>query len=221
MTPVRVMVVDDRAVVRDGLRALLATRDDVEVVGTAADGIEALRVARDCHPQAVLMGLGMPRMDGVEATRRLVATHPTPAVIVLTASADDTAVPAAVRAGARGYLLTDADGDEVVAAIHAVTSSQAVFGTGVASAVLAMLHAPPVHREPPFAQLTERERQVLDLVAAGWGNQEIGRQLRITPKTVANLVSGVLVKLGSPDRAAVAERARAAGLGAGGRPRAR
>jgi DNA-binding NarL/FixJ family response regulator len=159
------------------------------------------------------MDLGMPRMDGVEATRRILAMQPTPAVIVLTMSDDDDALLAAVRAGARGYLLKDADGEEVVAAIRAVTNGQAVFGPGIASSVLAMLHAPPVQRDPPFKQLTDRERQILNLVAAGWGNQTIARHLQVSSKTVANAVSAILVKLGCPDRAHAAEQARTAGLG--------
>ena len=137
-----------------------------------------------CHPDVVLMDLGMPRMDGVEATRHLAATRPQPPmVIVLTMSDDDTSVVAAVRAGARGYLLKDADGDEIVAAIHAVTGGQAVFGAGVAGTVLDLLHAPPAHQEPPFEQLSHREREVLALVAADLGNQAISRRLGVSAKT--------------------------------------
>ncbi|MFC4944700.1 response regulator transcription factor [Pseudonocardia sp. GCM10023141] len=211
--PVRVLLVDDHAVVRDGLRALLATRPDIEVVGVAADGVEAVHVARDCRPQAVLMDLAMPRMDGIEATRRIVAATDPPAVIVLTMSDDDASLLAAVRAGARGYLLKEADGADVVAAIHAVTAGQAVFGPGVAAAVLALLQAPPVRQPPPFPQLSGREREVLDRVAAGLANASIGAVLGLSPKTVANTVSLVLTKLGVPDRAAAAAQARAAGLG--------
>jgi DNA-binding NarL/FixJ family response regulator len=216
MTSVRVMVVDDHAVVRDGICALLGTRGDIDVVGVAADGIHALQVARECRPQVVLMDLGMPRMNGVEATRRLVAMQPTPAVIVLTMSDDDSSLLAAVRAGARGYLLKDVDGDDVVAAIHAVTNGQAVFGPGVASTVLNLLQAPPVLQEPPFRELTDRERQVLNLLAANRGNQTISRQLGISAKTVANLVSTILTKLGAPDRAHAAQLARDAGMGPNG-----
>lgn len=213
MTPIRVMVVDDHAVVRDGLRALLATRADIDVVGVAADGVQAIHDVREVQPDVVLMDLGMPRMDGVEATRRISAQQPAPIVIVLTMSDDDTSVLAAVRAGARGYLLKDADGDEVVAAIHAVTGGQAVFGPGVAGTVLGLLHNPPARQDPPFKELSNRERQVLDLVADGLGNQAISRRLGVSTKTVANIVSTLLVKLEVPDRAHAAAKARAAGLG--------
>jgi DNA-binding NarL/FixJ family response regulator len=208
------MIVDDHAVIRDGLSALLAGRPDMDVVGVAADGVQAIQVARDCRPDVVLMDLGMPRMDGVEATRQLASMRPKPPMmIVLTMSDDDTAVVAAVRAGARGYLLKDADGDEIVAAIHAVIGGQAVFGAGVAGTVLDLLHAPPAQREPPFKQLSHREREVLDLLAAGLGNQAISRQLGVSVKTVANTISTVLVKLEVPDRAHAAATGRAAGLG--------
>ncbi|MET9230014.1 response regulator transcription factor [Lentzea sp. NPDC003310] len=207
------MVVDDHAVVRDGIRALLATHDDIHVVGVASDGVEALQVARDRRPEVVLMDLGMPRMNGVDATRRLVALQPKPAVIALTMSDDDTSILAAIRAGARGYLLKDVDGDDVIAAIHAVMHGQAVFGPGVAAKVLELLQAPPVLRDPPFTELTERERQVLDLIAADLGNQIIGRKLGIAAKTVANLVSCILAKIGAADRAHAARLGREAGLG--------
>ena len=214
MNSIRVVIVDDHAVIRDGLSALLATRPDIDVVGVAADGVEAIAVAGECDPDVVLMDLGMPRMDGVEATRQLVSGRPkAPFVIVLTMSDDDTAVIAAIRAGARGYLLKDADGDEIVAAVHAVTGGQAVFGSGVAAKVLDLLHAPPARHRPPFEQLSRRELEVLELLAAGLGNQAISRRLGVSAKTVANSVSIVLVKLGVPDRAHAAARARAAGLG--------
>lgn len=128
-------------------------------------------------------------------------------------SDDDNSLLAAIRAGAQGYLLKDVDGDVVVAAIHAVTNGQAVFGPGVASTVLNLLQAPPVLQEPPFKDLTDRERQVLNLLAANRGNQTIGRQLGISAKTVADLVSTILTKLGAPDRAHAAQLARDAGMG--------
>lgn len=213
MTPLRVVVVDDHAVVRDGLCALLGTDPGLEVVGVAADGVESLRVVRETRPQVVLMDLAMPRMDGIEATRRLTAADPAPAVLVLTMSDGDAALLAAIRAGARGYLLKDSEGSQVVAAIRAVAAGQAVFGPGVAPSVLALLHAPPAEQPYPFPALTSREREVLALLADGLGNQAIGRQLGVSPKTVANAVSAVVVKLGVPDRVAAADRARSAGIG--------
>lgn len=213
MSPTRVVIVDDHAVVREGLRMLLATRSEIDVVGIAADGVQALEVARDSSPEVVLMDLNMPKMDGVEATRRLVAMTPTIRVIALTMSEDDTSLLAAVRAGVRGYLLKDSDGDDVVAAIHAVTSGQVVFGFGIAANVLGLLQNPPALEAPPFPELSHREREILGLLAEGLGNQAIGKRLAVSPKTVANAVSTILVKLGVPDRAHAATKARAAGLG--------
>ena len=215
MNPIKVIVVDDHAVVRDGLRALLMTRPDIDVVAVAADGVEALEVARDSRPDVVLMDLRMPKMDGVETTRRLMAFPEPPAVIALTMSDDDTSLLAVIRSGARGYLLKDSDGDDVVAAIQAVMAGQVVFGSVIGDKVVQLLHAPPVQQQPPFAALSPRERQVLDMVAAGLGNQAIGRRLDISPKTVANIISTVLVKIGVPDRSHAAEMARLAGLGRG------
>jgi DNA-binding NarL/FixJ family response regulator len=213
VTAIRVLLVDDHAVVRDGLGALLETRDDIQVVGVAADGVQALTIARQCRPDTVLMDLAMPRMDGVEATRRLIAMQPGIAVIVLTMSDDDASLLAAIRAGARGYLLKDSDGAEVVGTIQAVSRGQVVFGPGIAATITNFLNAPPAHRDPPFKELSSRERQILDLVASGMTNQAIARRLQISAKTVANVVSVILVKLGSTDRAQAAARARTAGLG--------
>lgn len=213
MSRIRVVVVDDHAVVRDGLRALLTIHEHIDVVGVAANGLQAIQVTRECQPDVVLMDLGMPQMGGVEATRRILSLDPTTHVIALTMSDDDTSVLAAIRAGARGYLLKDADGDEIVDAIRAVTAGQAIFGPGVAATVLGLLHTPPAHQQPPFPQLGNRERQVLDLIAAGLGNQAISRRLGITVKTVANTVSTILVKLEVTDRAGAAAKARTAGLG--------
>lgn len=215
MTGIRVMVVDDHAIVREGLQALLSTRADIDVVATAADGVQAIHAARECRPEVVLMDLGMPRLGGVEATRQITSLPEPPSVIVLTMTDDDVSILAAMRAGARGYLLKDADGDDVVTAIRAVAGGQVVFGSGAAGTVLELLHTPPARRERgPFDELSRRELEVLDLMATGLGNQSIGRRLGISAKTVANAVSTILVKLGVPDRGRAAEKARAAGLGA-------
>jgi DNA-binding NarL/FixJ family response regulator len=214
VTTIRVMVVDDHAIVREGLHALLSAHADIEVVATAADGVQAIQAAREHQPDVVLMDLGMPHLGGVEATRQITATQNPPSVVVLTMTDDDMSILAAVRAGARGYLLKDADGEEVVTAIHAASGGQAVFGPGVAGTVLDLLHAPPARQENgPFDGLSKRELQVLDLIAAGLGNQPIGRRLGISAKTVANTVSTILVKLGVPDRGRAGEKAREAGLG--------
>ena len=210
---VKVMVVDDHAVVRDGLCALLEGISDIEVVGVAADGSRALAVARQTLPDVVLMDLTMPVMDGAEATHRLVnGSGGGPAVLVLTMSDDDASLLAAVRAGARGYLLKDARGEEVLAGIRAVARGEAVFGSRVAPAVLRLLQHPPAHASAPFAQLSRREREVLALVGRGLGNQAIATQLGVSTKTVANSVSSLLTKLPARDRAEAVQMARAEGL---------
>ncbi len=207
------MVVDDHAVVRDGLCALLEAVPDVEVVGVAEDGSRALVVARQSRPDVVLMDLTMPVMDGAEATRRLTnGRDDAPSVLVLTMSDDDASLLAAVRAGARGYLLKDARADEVLAAIRAVARGEAVFGSRVAPAVLNLLQRPPAHAPAPFPQLSRRDREVLALVGRGLGNQAIATQLGISTKTVANSVSSLLTKLPARDRAEAVAMARAEGL---------
>lgn len=212
MTATKVLVVDDHAVVRDGLCALLEGVPDVDVVGVAEDGSRALAVARETAPDVVLMDLTMPVMDGAEATRRLVIGGTgSPAVLVLTMSDDDASLLAAIRAGARGYLLKDARGDEVVAGIRAVARGEAVFGRRVAPQVLRLLQTPTAETAP-FPQLSAREREVLSLVGRGLGNQAIGVQLGISTKTVANAVSNLLVKLPARDRSEAVAMARAEGL---------
>lgn len=213
MAVTRVVVVDDHAVVREGLGALLEDVPDIDVVGVAEDGSRALATTRQTRPDVVLMDLTMPVMDGVEATRRLTnggGDHP--AVLVLTMSDDDASLLAAVRAGARGYLLKDARGEEVVAGIRAVARGEAVFGSKVAPAVLGLLQRPPAQSAAPFPQLSHREREVLVLVGRGLGNQAIGVQLGISTKTVANTVSSLLTKLPARDRAEAVGMARAEGL---------
>lgn len=213
MAVTKVVVVDDHAVVRDGLGALLEDVPDIDVVGVAEDGSRALATTRQTRPDVVLMDLTMPVMDGVEATRRLTnggGDHP--AVLVLTMSDDDASLLAAVRAGARGYLLKDARGEEVVAGIRAVARGEAVFGSKVAPAVLGLLQSPPAQGAAPFPQLSHREREVLGLVGRGLGNQAIGVQLGISTKTVANTVSSLLTKLPARDRAEAVGMARAEGL---------
>jgi DNA-binding NarL/FixJ family response regulator len=212
VTATKVLVVDDHAVVRDGLCALLEGVPDVDVVGVAEDGTRALAVARETAPDVVLMDLTMPVMDGTEATRRLVTGGTgSPAVLVLTMSDDDASLLAAIRAGARGYLLKDARGDEVVAGIRAVARGEAVFGRRVAPQVLRLLRTPTAETAP-FPQLSAREREVLSLVGRGLGNQAIGVQLGISTKTVANAVSNLLVKLPARDRSEAVAMARAEGL---------
>ncbi|WP_067173194.1 response regulator [Microtetraspora niveoalba] len=211
---IRVMVVDDHPLFRDGLRAMLSTVPGLVVAAVAEDGAKALAAAREHSPDVVLMDIVMPVMDGIEATRRLTAQPGSPVVIMLTMSDDDLSMLAAIRAGARGYLLKTATQDDVVSAVRGAVLGQAVFGPGAAEAVIALLHAPPRTSSRPFPHLTEREYEILDLVARGLGNQAVAARLQLSPKTIANAVSAILVKLAVRDRAGAIAAAREAGLGA-------
>jgi DNA-binding NarL/FixJ family response regulator len=208
----RVVLADDHPVVRDGLRALLGSLDGFEVVGEAADGEAAVREVQLTRPDVVLMDVRMPVLDGVEATRRIRVACPGTAVLVLTMHDDDATVLTAMQAGARGYLLKDAEQDEIVAAIRAVATGQAIFGPGVASRVLGLLEGRPAAREDPFPDLTERERDVLRLLAGGHRTAAIAERLHLSPKTVSNHLTAVFAKLQVTDRTAAILRARDGGL---------
>ena len=205
---ISVLVVDDHPLFRDGLTGLLATVADVEVVGSVGDGEEAVRRALELRPQVVLMDLNLPGMPGLEATRRITEQAPSVAVLVLTMVDDDDSVLAALKVGARGYLLKGAVQEEVLAAIRAVAAGGAVFGPGVAQRVLSGAGTP---RQRYNEQLTDREAQVLALIADGRSNPEIARELGVTVKTVQNHVSHVLAKMQVRDRTQAALRTR--GLG--------
>jgi DNA-binding NarL/FixJ family response regulator len=211
--PLRVLVVDDHPVYRDGLAALLASVDGVEVVGTAADGRQAISAVRELAPDVVIMDIQMPVLDGIEATRRVTADNPALGVVVLTMSEDDGTVFAAMQAGARGYLLKGADQEEVVRAIVTVAHGGAVFGPALAARIAQLLSAGSNAAPTAFPQLTERERQVLDLVAAGRSNAQIAQTLFLSPKTVRNVVSTIFAKIHVDDRAQAIVTAREAGLG--------
>lgn len=200
---IRVVVVDDHPLFRDGLAGLLATVDDIEVVAAVGDGDEAVLRTRELVPDVVLMDLNLPGTPGLEATRRIVAQAPSAAVLVLTMVDDDDGVLAALRVGARGYLLKGAVQEEVLAAIRTVAAGGAVFGQGIAQRVLA---GGPQQRYG--AALTEREAEVLALLAAGRSNPEIARDLGVSVKTVQNHVSHVLAKLQVRDRTQAALRMR-------------
>ncbi|WP_448625078.1 response regulator [Geodermatophilus sp. URMC 64] len=212
MTALRVLVVEDHPLFRKGVVALLDTVPDVEVAGTAASGEEAVARARELAPDLVLMDLQLPGMSGIEATRAIVAADPAVRVLVLTLFEDEDSVFLALRAGARGYVLKDADEEELVGAIRAVARGEAVFGEAVAGRVLAFFAAP---RPAPkvFPALTDRERDILELIARGQPNPSIARTLSLSPKTVANYVSAIFAKLQVADRAEAMIRAREAGLG--------
>ncbi len=209
-----VVIADDHPLVRAGLRALLGSLPGFEVLAEAGTGHEAVQAASDYLPDVVVMDLQMPGMDGIEATRRIVARHPSVGILVLTMFEDDDSVFSAMRAGARGYLLKGAGPDEVARAIEAVASGEAIFGPAVAARVMRYFAgAGPQPEELAFPELTPREHEILDLVAAGANNPTIARRLSLSAKTVANHVSNILTKLQAADRAEAIIRARRAGLG--------
>ena len=209
----RVLIADDHPVVRGGLRALIDTIDGLDVVGLAADGDAAVRETQLLRPDVVLMDVQMPGTDGVEATRRIRASVPDSAVLMLTMYDDDATVFTAMQAGARGYLLKGAEQDEIVTAIRAVVSGQVIFGPGVAARVLGYFSSPPAPRAEPFPELTEREREILDLLASGRRTAAIADALFLSPKTVSNHLTNIFAKLEVADRAAAIIRAREGGLG--------
>ncbi len=213
--PITIVVVDDHPVVRNGLVALLRTIPELEVVGEAADGAEAVRVVSDTEPDVVLMDIRMPETDGIEATRQLRQLAPATRVLVLTMHDDDATVFTAMQAGAQGYLLKEADEDDIVRAVHAVVAGEAIFGPGVANRVLGYFSQPPplVAADDPFPELTERERSILDLLAQGKRNAEIAADLYLSTKTVSNHLTSIFSKLQVAGRGEAIVRAREGGLG--------
>jgi DNA-binding NarL/FixJ family response regulator len=210
----RILLVDDHPLFLDGVRAALSTAEDLEVVGEAHSLAEALEVAGTAEPDVVLMDLNLPDGSGIDATRSLLAARPDVRVLVITMSADDDAVVAAMRAGARGYVVKGAGRADLVRAVTTVAEGGAVFSPAVAErlgAYFSGLAAQP-GREL-FPQLSEREREVLDLMARGLDNRRIAQALFLSDKTVRNHVSSVLTKLDVPDRSEAIERARRSGLG--------
>ncbi|WP_112227634.1 response regulator transcription factor [Lentzea atacamensis] len=214
METIRVLIADDHPVVRQGLRALLGTLDEFEVVGEAVDGDSALREAMLLRPDVVLMDVRMPGSDGVGATRRIRASVPDAAVLILTMYDDDATVFTAMQAGARGYLLKGAGQGEIAGAIRAVAAGQAIFGPGIAARVLDHFAAAPVPAPAdPFPELTPREHEILVLLAGGRRNADIARTLHLSPKTVSNNLTAIFGKLQVSDRTQAMIRARERGLG--------
>ena len=208
--PIRVLVVDDHAVVREGLRGFLDLQDGIEVVGEAADGNEALEKAARLRPDVVLMDLVMPRLDGVSAMRRLHERLPRARVIVLTSFVDDDKLLPAVRAGAAGYLLKNAEPQELARAVRAAHAGEALFDPVVAARLVEALAG--AGAEEPIDRLTPRERQVLQLIGRGLPNKQIARELDLSERTVKTHVGHVLAKLGVADRTQAAVVAVRAGL---------
>ncbi len=210
----RVLVADDHAAFRAGLRTLLETDERLLVVAEAETGDAAVAATGELHPDVVLMDVNMPGLDGVEATRRIVDMAPHVAVLVLTMHDDDETVFEAVRAGARGYLLKGARRADLLRAVHAVAAGEAIFGPVVARRLMAYFTRPAARPDPAaFPELTEREREILGMVAEGRSNAEITAELVLSPKTVRNHVSSIFSKLQVRDRSEAIVRAREAGLG--------
>lgn len=210
----RVLLVDDHPLVRNGLRALLASVPGMMVVGEATTGEEAITQAAELQPDIILMDLHMPELNGVEATRRIMQAHPHIGILVLTMLEDDASVFAAMRAGARGYLLKGADQADVLRAISAAAHGEAIFSPPIARRLMQYFaNMQPILPQAAFPDLTGREREILGLIALGKSNAEIAEELVLSPKTVSNHVSNIFSKLQVVDRAQAVLRARQAGLG--------
>jgi DNA-binding NarL/FixJ family response regulator len=216
--PINVLIADDHVFYREGVRALLSSSPEITVVGEASNGGEAVAKAFELKPNVILMDLKMPGTNGIDATRRIHETIPEIGVLVITMFDDDDSVFAAMRAGARGYLLKDADKDELVRAIVAVERGEAIFSPAIAQRMIQYFTASPANKSKKensaeFSELTERELEILDLIAQGHNNMVIANKLSLSIKTVQNYVSSILTKLQVADRAQAIVRAREAGLG--------
>jgi DNA-binding NarL/FixJ family response regulator len=211
---IRILIADDHPLFRDGLRTLLESVDDADIVGEASTGDEAIALAAALELDVVLMDIKMPGINGIEATRQIVRNRPYLKILMLTMFEDDDSVFAAVRAGACGYLLKGARQEETLRAIRAVANGEVIFGPGVAQRVLRLFSSPkPASLAPVFPELTDREYEILDLLAQRCSNAEIAARLVLSPKTVRNYVSSILTKLQVADRAEAMAAARMAGLG--------
>ena len=215
METLRILVAEDHPLFRKGMISLLSSVPEFEVVGEAATGEEAVARAAQLQPDVILMDLQMPEVNGIEATRRILQHDPGVRILVVTLFEDEESVFMALRAGARGYVLKDADEEEVVLSIRAVGRGEAIFSPAIATRVLAYFAASPPGGAPPqvFPTLTDREREILDLIARGHPNPSIARELSLSTKTVGNYVSNIFTKLQVADRAQAIIRAREAGLG--------
>jgi DNA-binding NarL/FixJ family response regulator len=219
METVRILIADDHPLYRDGMHGLLNSVPDTQVVGEATTGEEVITQASALQPDVILMDIHMPGTNGIEATREVVHTSPHIAVLVVTMYEDDDFVFSAMRAGARGYILKGANQAEMLRAIRAVANGEVIFGPGIAQRVISFLTAPhPSASSRVFPELTERESEVLSLIALGHTNEQIAKELVLSLKTVRNHVSNIFSKLQVADRAQAVIRAREAGLGRNAEP---
>ena len=217
MKKIRVLVADDHTLFREGIEALLATTEDCTVIGEAVDGNDTLQKTLELKPDVVLMDIHMPGANGIEATRSILQSEPRTAILMLTMLEDDASVFAAMQAGARGYVLKDAKHDELLQAIRAVASGQALFGPAIANRLMAYFQGLAASQEArkvehPFHALTSRELEVLRMIAQGHNNNEIARKMVISPKTVRNHITSIFSKLQVAGRAQPIAQARQAGL---------
>ncbi len=209
---IRILLADDHELFREGLRSLLAQQAGLEVVAEAQDGHEAVRAALESEPEVVIMDVTMPGLNGIEATRQILAHQPHIGILVITMFEDES-VFAAIRAGARGYILKGAEGEETLRAIRAVANGESIFSPAIAQRLTKFFAAAPDPTARPFPDLTDREREILTLLAQGLTNGAIAERLYLSPKTVRNQVSTIFSKLQVADRAAAIIKAREAGLG--------
>jgi DNA-binding NarL/FixJ family response regulator len=215
---IKVLIADDHVFYREGVRALLSNSPEITVVDEASNGDEVITKANELKPNVILMDIKMPGTNGIEATRRITQAEPNIGILVITMFDDDDSVFAAMRAGARGYLLKDADKDELVRAIVAVERGEAIFSPAIAQRMIQYFSAAPSassskKQSGEFAELTERELEILNLIARGDNNNTIANKLSLSIKTVQNYVSSILTKLQVADRAQAIVRAREAGFG--------
>ncbi len=215
MDTLRILVAEDHPLFRKGMISLLSSVPEFEVIGEAKTGKETVARAADLQPDVILMDLQMPEVNGIEATRRILQQSPSVRVLVVTLFEDDDSVFMALRAGARGYVLKDADEEEMVLSIRAVGKGEAIFSPAIATRVLAYFAASPPGGAPPrtFPTLTDREREILHLIAQGRPNPAIAQRLSLSTKTVGNYVSNIFAKSQVADRARAIIRTRVAGLG--------
>jgi DNA-binding NarL/FixJ family response regulator len=213
MEQIQVLIADDHTLFRAGLHALLNLFSDLLVVGEASTGEETITRAEALQPAIILMDIQMPGVNGIEATRRILHTSPNIGIIVVTMFEDDDSVFSAMRAGARGYILKEANEEEVLRAIRAVASGEAIFGPAIARRLMQFFSEPALASDPVFPELTEREREILDLIARGENNNEIAQRLVLSFHTVRYHISNIFSKLLVADRAEAVIRAKDAGLG--------